>query len=106
MELIKSNYKEYIYIARFVGVSKNELQIVISPEVDSMISEALSKIPNIESATKNSGSGKIIQSSQYSGFNNKLSIGEHRGCAWRLPVTESLSELKSFLEIAYLIHKK
>nr|WP_082708465.1 HNH endonuclease [Marinobacterium profundum] len=89
--------KEYVYISRFTGITKGQLQIVISPELDKNTSASLSKAVGVFSEKSGCDRGKEVQSSQYKGFKNKGAVGEHRGRAWRVGNSNGLEEFKSLL---------
>jgi hypothetical protein len=97
LRLKKGIVDEYVYIARFTGITKNELQIVVRPNLDDSYASEFISIPNVHSAQKDLGNGKPVQGTQYPGFKKNLASGNYRGRAWRLPINGSLDELKKFL---------
>jgi hypothetical protein len=90
---------EYVYIERFTGISKRELQIVISPKLDGTKANKITEISNIRSGQEGSKNGKAVKSTQHSGFGNKLPSGNYIGRAWRVPINETLVELENFLKV-------
>ena len=96
--------QQFIYINRNTGIKKSELQLVISPEMDNELAPLLYEQPSIFSLGRDTYKGKPIQSTQYKGFQNKLTKkGSHRGRAWRLPITDDLAYLNSFFQITSAI---
>jgi hypothetical protein len=91
---------DYLYIDRKRGFNteKNDLQVVIHPELNEILASELIKIDGIRSPN-NSGSGKLIDSSQYKGFENRKIGGEYIGAAWRLALSDDLSSFRKFMSI-------
>ena len=92
---------EYAYISRTVGISKDQFQIVLRPEVSEKLKDALAGISEVtQKMNAKNKTNPEIQSSQYKGFKNKKSSGgEHRGHAYRLPSDDGLKSLEQLFNV-------
>ena len=88
--------EDYLYIDRKTAFSLEELQVVIHPELNKRVAEFLRELSGVKSP-KRTELGKLILSSQYKGFQNYVSGGQHQGAAWRLDITNDLQSLRLFL---------
>ena len=91
---------DYLYIDRKRGfnTAKNDLQVVIHPEVNDLFANELISVDGIKSPN-DKGAGKLIHSSQYKGFKNRKVGGEYVGVAWRLDLSSDLINFHKFLSI-------
>ena len=95
----KSNSNDYCYIARKVGIKKDEFQIVINPKVDKEKIDKLLAIDGVKLAINRKTKNQFFHSSQYVGFKNKgVSGDEHYGVGFRIDITSDLLSLRMFLE--------
>lgn len=93
---------EKVYISRSVGISKDQLQVVISSKAFKNCNDSLAALEGVTPSVNLQNKGQVLQSSNFHGFANKgtLGRGEHWGYGYRLVANDGLLTLSNFLKTA------